>query len=70
MHTPYPLIIHPHHPPPQALQHQQLVMEVMQQLNRMFTPDFRLIKKRIEDLIEREFLERDRDNTNLYKCVL
>lgn len=43
-------------------------MEVMQQLNRMFTPDFRLIKKRIEDLIEREFLERDKDNNNLYRC--
>lgn len=29
-----------------VLQHQQLVMEVVQQLSRMFKPDFKLIKKR------------------------
>lgn len=36
-----------------VLQHQQLVLEVVQQLSRMFKPDFKLIKKRIEDLISR-----------------
>lgn len=30
-----------------VLQHQQLVMEVIQQLQRMFVPDLKLIKKRI-----------------------
>lgn len=54
---------------PQALQHQQLVLEVVQQLSRMFKPDFKLIKKRIEDLIAREYLERDKDNPQLFKYL-
>lgn len=52
-----------------VLQHQQLVMEVMQQLSKMFKPDFKLIKKRIEDLIAREYLERDKDNPQLFKYL-
>ena len=36
----------------------QLVLEVVQQLQRMFQPDIKQIKKRIEDLIQREFLVR------------
>jgi cullin 1 len=51
------------------MQHQQLVMEVVQQLSRMFKPDFKLIKKRIEDLIAREYLERDKDNPQLFKYL-
>ena len=47
----------------------QLVMEVVQQLTRMFQPDFRIIKKRIEDLIERDYLERDKSNANLYRYL-
>ena len=47
----------------------QLVLEVVQQLQRMFQPDFRLIKKRIEDLIAREYLERDKDNPNTFKYL-
>ena len=39
-------------------------MQVVQQLNSMFQPDFRVIKKRIEDLIDRDYLERDKDNAN------
>jgi hypothetical protein len=31
----------------QVLQHQQLVLEVVQQLSRMFKPDFKLINKRM-----------------------
>lgn len=52
-----------------VLQHQQLVLEVVQQLSRMFKPDFKLIKKRIEDLISREYLERDKDNPQLFKYL-
>lgn len=52
-----------------VLQHQQLVLEVVQQLSRMFKPDFKLIKKRIEDLIAREYLERDKDNPQLFKYL-
>ncbi|CAH1431725.1 unnamed protein product [Lactuca virosa] len=39
-----------------VLGHQQLVMECVEQLGRMFKPDFKAIKKRIEDLITREKL--------------
>nr|ACS69068.1 CULLIN1-like protein 1 [Lilium longiflorum] len=52
-----------------VLGHQQLVMECVEQLGRMFKPDFKAIKKRIEDLISREYLERDKDNPNLYKYL-
>ncbi|KAI7983340.1 Cullin-1 [Camellia lanceoleosa] len=53
-----------------VLGHQQLVMECVEQLSRMFKPDFKAIKKRIEDLITRDYLERDKENPNLfrYKC--
>lgn len=37
----------------------QLTMEVITQLSRMFQPDPRMIKKQIESLIDREYLERD-----------
>ncbi|CAL5413156.1 unnamed protein product [Camellia sinensis] len=49
-----------------VLGHQQLVMECVEQLGRMFKPDFKAIKKRIEDLITRDYLERDKDNPNLF----
>uniref|UniRef100_A0A7S0WZR9 Cullin family profile domain-containing protein n=1 Tax=Chlamydomonas leiostraca TaxID=1034604 RepID=A0A7S0WZR9_9CHLO len=52
-----------------VLQHQQLVMEVVQQLSRMFKPDFKLIKKRIEHLIASEYLERDKENPQLFKYL-
>ncbi|OEL38156.1 Cullin-1 [Dichanthelium oligosanthes] len=48
-----------------VLGHQQLVMECVEQLGRMFKPDFKAIKKRIEDLITRDYLERDKDNPNV-----
>ncbi|CAK0760120.1 Cullin-1 [Coccomyxa viridis] len=52
-----------------VLQHQQLVLEVVQQLQRMFQPDIKQIKKRIEDLIQREFLERDPNQPNTFKYM-
>lgn len=52
-----------------ALKHQQLVVEVNQQLQKMFKPELRLIKKRIDDLISREYLERDKDDPNTFKYV-
>ncbi|KAJ3669563.1 hypothetical protein LUZ60_011513 [Juncus effusus] len=51
------------------LGHQQLVMECVEQLGRMFKPDFKAIKKRIEDLITRDYLERDKDNPNMYRYL-
>ncbi|ONK61571.1 uncharacterized protein A4U43_C08F31360 [Asparagus officinalis] len=52
-----------------VLNHQQLVLECVEQLGRMFKPDFKAIKKRIEDLITRDYLERDKDNANVYKYL-
>ena len=52
-----------------VLQHQQLVLEVVQQLSKMFKPEIKLIKKRIEDLISREYLERDRDSPNTFRYL-
>jgi cullin 1 len=50
------------------LQHQQLIAEVVSQLT-LFKPNPKVIKQRIENLIEREFLERDQDNQNIYKYL-
>ncbi|XP_057960271.1 cullin-1 isoform X1 [Malania oleifera] len=52
-----------------VLGHQQLVMECVEQLGRMFKPDFKAIKKRIEDLITRDYLERDKENPNVFKYL-
>lgn len=52
-----------------VLGHQQLVLECVEQLGRMFKPDFKIIKKRIEDLIAREYLERDKENPNNFRYL-
>ncbi|KAF9595882.1 hypothetical protein IFM89_005368 [Coptis chinensis] len=52
-----------------VLGHQQLVAECVEQLSRMFKPDFKVIKKRIEDLITRDYLERDVENPQLYRYL-
>ncbi|KAL0371417.1 UNVERIFIED_CONTAM: Cullin-1 [Sesamum angustifolium] len=53
-----------------VLGHQQLVLECVEQLSRMFKPDLKAIKKRIEDLITRDYLERDKENPNLFRWLL
>jgi len=45
------------------LDHNNLVAEVIKQLKSRFQPAPNLIKRRIEALIEREYLERDEDRT-------
>jgi cullin 1 len=52
-----------------VLGHQQLVLECVEQLGRMFKPDIKAIKKRIEDLITRDYLERDKDNPNTFRYL-
>jgi len=50
------------------LDHTSLVQEVIQSL-RMFRPNPQAIKTKIETLIEKEYLERDADDKNLYKYL-
>ena len=52
-----------------TLEHQKLVLEASNQLLRHFKPDPKQIKKRIEELIAREYLERDANNNNVYKYL-
>jgi hypothetical protein len=49
-----------------TMNHQQLVADVSAQLMRYFQPDPKEIKKRVEDLIAREYLKRDDEQSNLY----
>ena len=52
-----------------VMMHNQLVMEVINQLNALFKPDPRVIRKRIEDLIVREYLERDKDDMQKFRYL-
>lgn len=51
-----------------TLQHQQLLPEVLAQL-AFFNPNPRVVKKRIEALIDREYLERSADNPHVYNYL-
>jgi cullin 3 len=51
------------------LHHNDLIAEVTRQLQVRFLPTPQFIKKRIEGLIEREYLERNEDDHRLYMYV-
>ena len=51
-----------------SMQHQALISEVIQQLH-FFKPNPKIIKRRIEHLIEREYIERDGADSNLYRYL-
>jgi len=51
------------------LHHNELIAEVTKQLQVRFVPTPQFIKKRIEGLIEREYLERNEDNHRLYMYI-
>uniref|UniRef100_A0A914R076 Cullin family profile domain-containing protein n=1 Tax=Panagrolaimus davidi TaxID=227884 RepID=A0A914R076_9BILA len=53
----------------QKLIHNELITEVTKLLQSRFLPDPLIIKKRIEALIEREYLKRDESNFNLYHYI-
>ena len=43
--------------------------QVINQLKSLFNPDPRVIRKRIEDLIVREYLERDADDMQKFRYL-
>ena len=49
-----------------TLNHNQLVSEVVEQLNKRFQPSPAIIKKRIENLIEREYIKRSDSDRKVY----
>jgi cullin 1 len=48
---------------------QQLEIECVEQLQTMFKPEIRAIKKEIDHLITKDYLERDRDDSKLLKYI-
>ena len=52
-----------------SLEHADLVVECQQQLSARFSPDVKLIKQRIEELIRREFIARDSRNKSVYHYI-
>jgi len=52
-----------------TLSHAQLVQEVTKQVLKLFTPNPRHIKQRIGDLISRDYLTRDPEQSNVYHYV-
>jgi cullin 3 len=52
-----------------SMDHTNLVMEVTRQLSNRFKPSPAEIKKRIEDLIERDYLERDATDKRIYSYM-
>jgi cullin 3 len=52
-----------------TMDHNDLIAEVSRQLSNRFTPDPIFVKKRIESLIEREYLERLADNRKCYRYL-
>lgn len=53
----------------QTINHNDLIAELIKQLQNQFQPLTLLIKQRIEDLIEKEYLERDNDTPSIYHYV-
>lgn len=52
------------------LKHNELVEEVTRQMKNKFVPQHKLIKGRVESLLEREYIERDELDSRVYKYVL
>lgn len=53
----------------QTINHNELVAELVKQLQGRFQPLTVLIKQRIEDLIEKEYLKRDNDQMGVYHYI-
>ncbi|CUM67154.1 uncharacterized protein PRCAT00004846001 [Priceomyces carsonii] len=51
------------------ISHNDLISELVKQLSNRFQPLISLIKQRIEDLIDKEYLKRDDDDKSIYHYV-
>ena len=58
-----------HHEGYKILPQQQLLSECVEQLQSTFKPEFKAIKARIQDLISKEYLERDNENSNSLRYI-
>lgn len=53
----------------QTISHNDLIAQLIKQLQNRFQPSTILIKQRIEDLIEKEYLKRDDDSPSVYHYI-
>lgn len=53
----------------QTINHNDLIAQLVKQLHNRFQPSTLLIKQRIEDLIEKEYLKRDDDVASVYHYI-
>lgn len=53
----------------QTINHNDLIVQLLKQLQNRFQPSTLLIKQRIEDLIEKEYLKRDDEMPNIYHYI-
>ena len=51
------------------IEHNALIAEATKILSQKFNPDPTMIKKRIESLIDREYMERDSEDRRFYKYI-
>ena len=51
------------------LEHNALIAEATKILSQKFSPDPTMIKKRIDSLIDREYMERDAEDRRFYKYI-
>lgn len=51
------------------IEHNALIAESAKILSQKFNPDPTMIKKRIESLIDREYMERDTEDRRFYKYI-
>jgi cullin 2 len=52
-----------------TLSHNEMISEVIALAQNRFTPDVSMIKRCIEQLIDKQFLERDAKNRDMYLYV-
>jgi len=52
-----------------ALAYNELVVEVVNQLQQSFLPEAKMIKMRVDDLINKEYIMRDEENSQVFKYI-